>query len=565
MRYLFCLLYLLPFIQNGWSALSEMNSFAVNDIDHSHPDSAFNINTIALQTKNVYDDAFIQKQNLITSLLSNPQGIMDTLISNDTILKVNNYKLRKRADLMVYHPYWAKKNNNYNYNFISTFSVYGYSLNAKTGGCKSLKVWENASEIAKALSMGCMVDLCVFHIKDYNVGKSDNLDNFFANFSIQKVFAQSICLQAINMNATGVNIIFDEMKSIHRDQFSSFVRLLSGYLKHYNLRLTVSIPTWCDLQIFDINELDSLVECFVLNFSKKQHIGPFASVDNINSAIDWILKSGVNSSKIFATLPLYGGLWNPISPKLCKYVPYAEIERQYLSVNDAFHVNNNSFIKFEDENFDSLTLWYDDAQTIAAKCDLIFSKKLSGVGLWTLEYDNDRNDIWNAVLNTTLSVDTFQIIEKRSPNTGLQLLRKRLKEELRLYKMLFERPCEFGESEKEMMVSDDIIKSITIIVISILILVIILYVFMYRSQGRNWKYQKLLLTALILLVILSVIVIFLFFFLSPGFSDFGINDVGNSCGTSLSTILKILGIGFLIGLVTMKFLILPLTRRKEIP
>ena len=161
------MLYEVITIPYGWSTPQKSNSVELCESDQEPNNSSFNINSIAFQAPDRKHDKSYKTKNRVDLLLIHPQGITDTIISDDTQLMINKYSLCKRGNLMVYHPYWAKKQNNYNFSLISTFSYYGYSLDGRTGGYKTLNGWDKEPEVTKALAEGCQVELCVFHRNNF--------------------------------------------------------------------------------------------------------------------------------------------------------------------------------------------------------------------------------------------------------------------------------------------------------------------------------------------------------------------------------------------------------------
>ncbi|GIT57317.1 MAG: hypothetical protein Ct9H300mP18_07460 [Candidatus Neomarinimicrobiota bacterium] len=42
--------------------------------------------------------------------------------------------------------------------------------------------------------------------------------------------------------------------------------------------------------------------------------------------------------------------------------------------------------------------WYDDSLSLSKKYDFAISKKLGGVGIWALGYDEGYDELWNALM-----------------------------------------------------------------------------------------------------------------------------------------------------------------------
>jgi spore germination protein YaaH len=41
--------------------------------------------------------------------------------------------------------------------------------------------------------------------------------------------------------------------------------------------------------------------------------------------------------------------------------------------------------------------WYEDAQSLGAKCDLVKSMNLAGIAIWALSYDGSNRDLWDVL------------------------------------------------------------------------------------------------------------------------------------------------------------------------
>lgn len=568
---IFCLIVVFSFSIKPVIAFKRIDSSLLNQTtSHVLVDSQLlqNINAVKIGLSKADIKEMNSSEKLFFRLLRNPKGVSDTIINNDSILRINSYHLLKRGDIYAFHPYWVnKKKCSYNFSVISTFAYYGYSLNGSTGGYSSLNGWDTVSVVSKAIKAGCRLDLCVYH---KNTGKySDNLTDFLNNSTAQNNFAETLCEQLKYRGASGVNIMFEEMDSTHRDNFTAFINLLSNTLKINKYRLTVTIPALDNMHIYDITNLNSYVDQFVIDFTKKREYGSIAPLNgkdySIESNLIRTLKMGVKSTKFIACLPLYGALWNYNTKEFSRYVPYNEIEDEFLIRSDSVHYMNEVYLDLINNYGDTLQLFYDDAQTLDKKYDYVLKNRLGGVGLWVLSYDNYTQDLTNVLLRNLLFVDTCEIVNLKTAPSTLSKIYTDVNHEFSLYKELFQHPCEFGKEKRKDMVSDDYVGYLTLVLLVILIVLTLFYILQTRNLGDNWIHRKLILGILITLVVLTMSSALMFCFLSPYISSFGITLVNVNCETSFITILQVLGVGFLIGTLAMKFLILPLLKSKEIP
>ena len=114
------------------------------------------------------------------------------------------------------------------------------------------------------------------------------------------------------------------------------------------------------------------------------------------------------------------------------------------------------------------------------------------------------------------------------------------------------------------MFSDNLIIIVTEILFAALVFIALYCLKQKKQLGDDWTKSKLFYGILTFLSVLLTICVVLCLFLNPGFAGFGLSTTGK-CETSFITVLKILGGGFLIGLLAMKFLIFPLIKPREVP
>jgi hypothetical protein len=501
------------------------------------------------------------KIELVRKLLKHPEGITDSIKQNDTTLIRFTLTARRRTEVLGYLPYWM--NNNYsdlNLSLFSTVAFYGYELDEKTGGYKTLNGWDTISVIDDARKANCKISLCVYS------KNAINLKAFLKNEKSQRNLAVIIGGQLEKRNANGVNIMFDEIDSTCRKAFTKFIWSFSRSLKSVNkaYEITITVPVLDTKRVYDIQQLDTCTDHFIIDFTKKQTYGPIApingSVYSLEAGIKRYFATGVPSAKWMACMPYYGALWDFQTKEFLKYVKYNRVVSYYTPDYGTVVDKNEARIDVFDEQ-DSLQLWYDDANTLSPKYNFLLQNKLGGIGIWAMGYDDGRNELSDALISRLFYVDTINTARISIKSTTFWFAVKR---ELELYDFLFEHPCQFNKEMRNELRSDDYIGYISVSLISILLLVAIFYIFKLRALGEDWASRKFFLGLLVLMVILSMISVIMYCFLSPNFKAFGINDQ-SKCETSFDVILQILGVGFLMGLLAMKFLIAPLIKAKETP
>jgi hypothetical protein len=69
-------------------------------------------------------------------------------------------------------------------------------------------------------------------------------------------------------------------------------------------------------------------------------------------------------------------------------------------------MTNYYFLEFPDST--SVECWFDDDYTLGKKMDLAFTKKLKGVGLWALGYDQGHKEFWS-LISDKYATDTLLV------------------------------------------------------------------------------------------------------------------------------------------------------------
>lgn len=541
-----------------------------------------------------------EKLKKIRELMPYSGGAIITTKLNGITTKIIKKKILRKGEVFGFHSYSMNKNYlNYNYKALTTLLYYGYELNGETGGYKSLNGWDTAEVVDKAKKANCKVLLCVFS-KDIK-----NTNQFLNNENAQINLVNDINILLKQRNANGVNLIFDEFGINNRVKFTNFIRLFSENIKK-SYQLTLTLPVIDKNKNYDVDELDRYIQYFIIDFSKKHSYGSISPIKGTNfsldSGIDRYLNSSVEPKKFIACLTYNGINWEYKTPN-SSYQSYKTIINKYLTNKiPLYNKNEGARIDVLDQKKDTINqIWYDDAQTLSEKYDFIFAKGVGGIGIWGLGSDDENPELWNVLIDKTMYIETKTVVPKQPKPIkektffdDLISLNDEISEEIKLYELLFDKPCEFAKNKdksyklygvrkygknyennaefkknkkiKIKILFNKIPKIMTILNCILFVALISVAIFcnrQVRSLGNEWGKNKLFYGILIILIILLAISIMLLLFVDPSFNAFGTSP--ENCETSLGTILKILGTGFLVGLLSMQFLVFPMIQPRDIP
>ncbi|MBS1635992.1 MAG: glycoside hydrolase family 18 protein [Bacteroidetes bacterium] len=509
-----------------------------------------------------------KKLKIIRSLINNPEGVTDTLEVNDSISKKLTLKLT-RKQVFGFHPYWHNNQyyRNYNYSLLSTLIYLGYELNGKTGGYKDIHGWDKEEVVPYSKQENCNVQLGVF------CSNNAEVLSFLKNNKAQENFCAQIIAQLAARNGDGVNIMLGSPGGESRLRLLKFIKTLHSHLAAANpkYKISLTIPALDKSMDYDIKALDPFVEYFIIDFTKKTNKGPIAPITggdySLDASISRYLNTNVPASKFIACMPYHGALWSgdPVE-EFIDYIPYNEIAESYTNDYGIVYDNMSARTDVVFNKVDTVEqLWFDDSKTLSAKYDFILDNNLSGIAVWALGDDNNKPELWDAIMDKMITIDTTSVVILKTKETRPQKLSlwAKIKRELQLYKILFQHPCDFNATEKAEMRGDDYIKYVTLVLFILLFITGLFTILKVRALGDDWSNRRLFLSILIILVVLCMISVLMFCFLNPDLTAFGFQN--GSCETSFGTILVVLGIGFFIGLLAMKFLVMPLLKPKEIP
>ncbi len=514
-----------------------------------------------------------KKIQIVRRLINHPEGVVDTMHVNDSISKSFTLRLRKKQ-VFGFHPYW--RNNqyylNYNFSVLSALIYYGYELDPKTGLCKSTHDWEKQHVSDYAKKEHCNVYLGVFCENEKGISA------LLKSNATQNTFINSIIAQLALKQANGVNLSFGNPEGSNRLRLLRFIKLLSSKLSAAdpNYRITLTIPVLDKTLAYDIKALEPMVEYFIIDFSKKNIRGPIVPLKgndySLESGIARYLASNIAPEKFIACFPYHGAVWDAeTNREFLNYISYSEIAEAYTN-EFGYHYDNGTqrtdLVFNETDTIEQL--WFDDARTLSEKYDYTLSKNLSGVAVWALGNDNFKPELWEVLLDKMVLIDTTHVQEiKKTPPPAphQQTLWQKFKHELQLYKMLFQHPCDFeSTSGRDEMFLDDYVFHIVVVAFLLLLFTGIYAIIKNRSLGDDWPNRKLFLFLLIILTIVNMITLLMYSFLSKDYKGFGAYDTGDSsCEVNLIALLKLLSIGFILGGFSMRLLVMPLIKRKDIP
>jgi spore germination protein YaaH len=342
----------------------------------------------------------------------------------------NNIKYEKEHmldtsyEVFGWHPYWCgDAYKSYNYSLLSMISYFSYEVNPETGFYKSIHNWRETGLVDSAKKHNCKVLLTLSCLN------SQDCSTFLKSSSAQKNLIATAITLIRERDADGLTLDFENVQNADRSSFTNFIIDLATKLKEEDedFLLTVALPAVDFENVYDFSQLNMYVDLYIMmgyeyHGENSQMAGPVAPLSNgskwgdftLKNSVDEYLANGVPPKKFLLGVPYYGAEWTtkhlkfPSSAKsFVKYHTYRQAKRMTgKKSGDVDNASMSRFYAYSDRTSNYRQLWYEDSVTLGAKYDFVKKKKIGGIGIWALGYDNGHDELWR------LLADKFAYNEK---------------------------------------------------------------------------------------------------------------------------------------------------------
>ncbi len=354
-----------------------------------------------------------------------------------------------RREVLGFAPYWELSHQgNWNYSLLSTVAYFGLDL--KTNGSvdqttPGYTYWNSADLTTIINNAHQAGDRVVVVIKgDSQTGCDTACDvDALVGTEASRQAAISNTINAIAQKSLdGVNVDLEGTSTNYpnvQTNFTTFVRELSTAVHSRWPSAYVTVDTYSgsaswDGGIFKIGDLAPLVDgLFVMGYDmyaanmNTNQAGPNAPLSgpwtytDATAVNQYLTKAP--ASKVILGVPYYGYKWStggtansgpppPYSSTLPGRTPdyYADILSDFgCALNLSKNWDNNASSPWATwwspgsgdpcgGNHNSWReLYYDNAQSLGLKYDLVNSSGLAGTGMWALGFDGSSSDLWNVL------------------------------------------------------------------------------------------------------------------------------------------------------------------------
>lgn len=350
-----------------------------------------------------------------------------------------------QREVFAFAPYWALQHNaSWNYSLMSTVAYFGLDLYADGTFVQGNNGWvgwtsqDMVNTINQAHQAG---DRVVVVIKAFDNATICSITYSTAQTAINSTIAQirAKSIDGVNVDFEGSNTTCPNGQSLQAG-VTGFMTQLSSQVHQQLPGSFVTIDTYSgaaswDSGEFNIGALAPVVDAFFvmaydMSFGNMSgQAGPNAPLNgwtyNDTTSVNQYLTKAP-ASKVILGVPYYGYKWSTSSNQ-----PYATITgggtaEPYSNVGGDFICAANDQLKQDwdgtasspwaswlspptstDPNCPAYNNWrelyYDNAQSLGYKYDLVNRANLRGTGMWALGYDGNAPELWQAIQDKFVS------------------------------------------------------------------------------------------------------------------------------------------------------------------
>gem|GEM_PF-2701325 len=347
--------------------------------------------------------------------LSNPNEIPTQSEDPSFVGQNKTYAADRELNKKVFgfHPYWMTNSwKNYDYSLLSTIAYFGADLNAN-GSIGEKHDWPVNDLTAKAHEQNTKV---VLVFKSFSTG---NIRTLLSSADNRNRAISNMIAEVKKGNGDGANIDFEYVPQDQRDNFTTFVRDLTNKF-HQEIpgsEVSLDAPAVDWNNSWDIYELAKATDVLMVmgydyHYAGGSTAGPVAPLEsgnqwgniNVTKTVQTYKNAAKeNTHKVLLGVPYYGYDWPTASGAVPSNTTGAGSAVRYNTLKDNIDSgkrtrqwNNDSHTPYYIYNSYHQT-WFDDAESLSKKYNVVNEYGLGGIGIWALGYDAGKSELWNEI------------------------------------------------------------------------------------------------------------------------------------------------------------------------
>ncbi len=310
-------------------------------------------------------------------------------------------------------PYWIDPNEvTLRWDLLSTLAWFAVNCNPD-GTLSNPHGWPDPGIIETAHANGVAVVLAV------TCFDAEAIASILASPENRSRMVGELLSEAIDNDIEGVNIDFEGVPAEQKENLVRFMEELTATFHREIPGSNVTIDTpaidWRGAFDYDqlaVNSDGLMIMAYNYHWTGGSTAGPVSPLTgygqlNVTWTLDDYFEWGLpeNKDKFILGVPYYAIRWPTDG-----YDPHAaatgrgralfydtaasEVETRYERRWD--EESQTPFYVYE-EGGSPYQTWYDDAESLGYKYDLVLERDIQGIGIWALGYDGTRPELWEAI------------------------------------------------------------------------------------------------------------------------------------------------------------------------
>ena len=345
-------------------------------------------------------------------------------------------------EVFGYLPYWGYKyRDQLNYDLLTTIAYFGLKVNGR-GEIVNAYDWPATDLINRAHKEGVRVVPTVI------LFDPDEITALLESAENRTRLVENLLRLVKQANADGVTIDFEGVRSDgdQREQLVAFMTELSSrfHTDIPNSYVTIFTPAVDWRSVYDYESLARVTDGLIMqgydfHWSTAPTAGPVAPLTgsrwgnmNVTRTVDdYVDKTSANVDKLILSVPFYGLEWKTEDDGLESPTLGSATSILYHTAypNGDYHgrlwdrESRTPWYKYVNGT-QWHQGWYDDAESLKSKLDLIRDKDLQGAAIWALTYDGDRRELQETVADafgSTLAPMTPDAARVRDVGSGIEV------------------------------------------------------------------------------------------------------------------------------------------------
>lgn len=240
-----------------------------------------------------------------------------------------------------------------------------------------------------------------------NHSDSELTHTILSSSSLRSKAIQQITTFVQKYNLAGINVDFENVDPIDRQNLSSFMATLANQMHKINAVLSIDVSPdlgtdWTEG--FDYSMLGKSADYVVLmgydeHWAGSTVAGSVSSLPWVEKALSKLLTSVV-PNKVIVALPLYTRDWSVSSNKVRSEELTLPLQNQRINKMNAKLTFDTSISQYV-ANYTLLgtkhSIWMEDSRSLSLKAHMAANKGVAGYAYWYM--GGETNDIWAALRN----------------------------------------------------------------------------------------------------------------------------------------------------------------------